>query len=277
MRHRSAFTLIELLVVIAIIAILAAILFPVFANAKISAKKAGSMSNLKQLAASIYLYANDQSDCLPLSGWKIGTDTLGNQNCYSWRWAVLPYVRDTPTYVSSKNSYADLDYGWVCPWFFGGSWPAEPIDAMAGIKISYAGANSWANNGTVAWWTNGDGNTGIDLGQVPRISSLLMIVESKYAYEDLGTWTLDLGPGLWTDPAGTPGSGPMTDYNGKVNFAFFDTHVKSYQPCATFGALNWNYGDVPPDDYLWEWWAGVDPDTLRGWQQNCYQNGTEYR
>lgn len=59
---RRAFTLIELLVVIAIIAILAAILFPVFASAKISAKAAASISNLKQHGTAWVLYANDYDD-----------------------------------------------------------------------------------------------------------------------------------------------------------------------------------------------------------------------
>jgi len=63
-RAKSAFTLIELLVVIAIIAILAAILFPVFAQAKVAAKKAQSISNLKQIGLSWFLYNGDYDDTL---------------------------------------------------------------------------------------------------------------------------------------------------------------------------------------------------------------------
>jgi prepilin-type N-terminal cleavage/methylation domain-containing protein/prepilin-type processing-associated H-X9-DG protein len=59
---QKAFTLIELLVVIAIIAILAAILFPVFAQAKLAAKKTASLSNLKQIALSWQMYGNDYDD-----------------------------------------------------------------------------------------------------------------------------------------------------------------------------------------------------------------------
>jgi prepilin-type N-terminal cleavage/methylation domain-containing protein len=62
---KKAFTLIELLVVIAIIAILAAILFPVFAQAKLAAKKAQSISNQKQLGLGILLYTNDYDDLYP--------------------------------------------------------------------------------------------------------------------------------------------------------------------------------------------------------------------
>ncbi|MBL8067505.1 MAG: prepilin-type N-terminal cleavage/methylation domain-containing protein [Armatimonadetes bacterium] len=67
MNSRSAFTLIELLVVIAIIAILAAILFPVFAQAKAAAKKITSVSNLKQIATAVHIYISDYDDVLPIT------------------------------------------------------------------------------------------------------------------------------------------------------------------------------------------------------------------
>lgn len=62
---KRAFTLIELLVVIAIIAILAAILFPVFAQAKAAAKKSASLSNVKQIATAMHLYVGDYDDMTP--------------------------------------------------------------------------------------------------------------------------------------------------------------------------------------------------------------------
>ncbi|MBX3112666.1 MAG: prepilin-type N-terminal cleavage/methylation domain-containing protein [Fimbriimonadaceae bacterium] len=64
---KKAFTLIELLVVIAIIAILAAILFPVFAQAKVAAKKAATISNQKQLGTAFNIYTADYDDVLPLA------------------------------------------------------------------------------------------------------------------------------------------------------------------------------------------------------------------
>src|SRR5579884_2867342 len=64
---KRAFTLIELLVVIAIIAILAAILFPVFAQAKAAAKKSVAVSNQKQLALGSVMYTNDYDDVLPMA------------------------------------------------------------------------------------------------------------------------------------------------------------------------------------------------------------------
>ena len=65
---RRAFTLIELLVVIAIIAILAAILFPVFAQAKAAAKKTASLSNDKQIALGAIMYGGDVDDMIPPAG-----------------------------------------------------------------------------------------------------------------------------------------------------------------------------------------------------------------
>src|SRR5215468_7141491 len=63
----NAFTLIELLVVIAIIAILAAILFPVFAQAKLAAKKSSDLSNTKQLGIATMIYLSDYDDTYPMS------------------------------------------------------------------------------------------------------------------------------------------------------------------------------------------------------------------
>jgi prepilin-type N-terminal cleavage/methylation domain-containing protein/prepilin-type processing-associated H-X9-DG protein len=68
MRRNRGFTLIELLVVIAIIAILAAILFPVFARAREAARKATCLSNLKQIALAAIMYAQDYDEVLPTAG-----------------------------------------------------------------------------------------------------------------------------------------------------------------------------------------------------------------
>ena len=76
--RNNGFTLIELLVVIAIIAILAAILFPVFAQAKVAAKKTVDLSNLKQLGTSAQIYANDFDDTfLPFVDYKVSYVVTG--------------------------------------------------------------------------------------------------------------------------------------------------------------------------------------------------------
>lgn len=95
---RKAFTLIELLVVIAIIAILAAILFPVFAQAKEAAKKTQDLSNVKQLGVAIAMYANDNEDLMPLqAGQDPATGVWGyNYNKYvpsDWPQTPVPAAR----------------------------------------------------------------------------------------------------------------------------------------------------------------------------------------
>ncbi len=80
---RRGFTLIELLVVIAIIAILAAILFPVFAQAKVAAKKAVDLSNVKQISLGVIMYAADFDDYTP--GVTNGGDT--------WVVVTFPYIK----------------------------------------------------------------------------------------------------------------------------------------------------------------------------------------
>ena len=83
---KRAFTLIELLVVIAIIAILAAILFPVFASAKEAAKKTTCLSHLKELGTSAILYAGDNDDAFPNTG-----ETALWSGRY-FRWPLMPYL-----------------------------------------------------------------------------------------------------------------------------------------------------------------------------------------
>jgi prepilin-type N-terminal cleavage/methylation domain-containing protein/prepilin-type processing-associated H-X9-DG protein len=83
----SAFTLIELLVVIAIIAILAAILFPVFAQAKAAAKKATDLSNQKQIALGVIMYSADYDDLFPMSVY------VGDGTQQLWNKHVQPYIK----------------------------------------------------------------------------------------------------------------------------------------------------------------------------------------
>jgi len=92
---RRGFTLIELLVVIAIIAILAAILFPVFAQAKVAAKKASDLSNQKQLSLGETMYAGDNDDYYARNFYVI-TNAAGTawQEDVSWTKSVYPYLKN---------------------------------------------------------------------------------------------------------------------------------------------------------------------------------------
>jgi len=93
---KKAFTLIELLVVIAIIAILAAILFPVFAQAKLAAKKTVDLSNLKQIGAMLMLYCNDNDDQYPLTSYP----EFGN----TWPMECQPYIKNWDMFRSPGDA-----------------------------------------------------------------------------------------------------------------------------------------------------------------------------
>src|SRR5579884_3119131 len=105
---KRGFTLIELLVVIAIIAILAAILFPVFAQAKAAAKGTASLSNSKQLGLGMVMYAGDVDDHMPLAAvWNSGSDPLQFQDgtgVSPWSWLIQPYVKNGGIYVDPTNT-----------------------------------------------------------------------------------------------------------------------------------------------------------------------------
>ena len=97
---RRGFTLIELLVVIAIIAILAAILFPVFAKAREKARQTSCLSNMKQIALAAIQYAQDYDERLL---------NYSRSNVGSWREMAEPYVKNTQLFMcpdrKSLNSY----------------------------------------------------------------------------------------------------------------------------------------------------------------------------
>jgi prepilin-type N-terminal cleavage/methylation domain-containing protein len=101
---QRAFTLIELLVVIAIIAILAAILFPVFAQAKLAAKATSCMSNLRQLDVSFVMYQADADDVFPLGAY--GTES---GIPFIWHDAIDPYVKNKQVWLCACSSVAKTD------------------------------------------------------------------------------------------------------------------------------------------------------------------------
>jgi len=106
--NRRAFTLIELLVVIAIIAILAAILFPVFASAKEAAKQTAGLSNTKQLAVSQILYSNDADDTVIPANTEHPGDPIDELVAGSWTTTIQPYLKSTQILNSPGFSEANL-------------------------------------------------------------------------------------------------------------------------------------------------------------------------
>src|SRR5579884_718236 len=116
-RLRNAFTLIELLVVIAIIAILAAILFPVFAQAREQARKTVCLSNLKQLNLGVQMYIQDYDETLPL-GWEYPVPGQGykGEGLLTWQDLIQPYGKNYAILFCPDSPYTNqapinsLDY-----------------------------------------------------------------------------------------------------------------------------------------------------------------------
>ncbi len=122
MNRKSAFTLIELLVVIAIIAILAAILFPVFAQAREKARAISCLSNLNQIGLSFQMYIQDYDETFPYWNWGSsysgGPAATRNNLTSFWSNAIYPYVKNSQVYnCPDNNSQATLAqtnfFGWV--------------------------------------------------------------------------------------------------------------------------------------------------------------------
>lgn len=108
MNHRRAFTLIELLVVIAIIAILAAILFPVFAQAREKARQASCISNSKQINLGIAMYVQDYDEKWPYCAWN-NNNTLG----LHWEDSTAPYIKNTQVWQCPDGGDT---LGWLGGW-----------------------------------------------------------------------------------------------------------------------------------------------------------------
>jgi prepilin-type N-terminal cleavage/methylation domain-containing protein len=175
MSRKRAFTLIELLVVIAIIAILAAILFPVFAKAREKARQSSCASNEKQIGLAFVQYVQDYDERYPdrqLQG-------------ISWRFLIQPYIKNTQCFHCPTNNGNQTDgeniggaNGMVCDYAINdcdcqfSNVPAINLAAVAEpaqkILVPEAGhGNAWDDYdsaGVGGWWGAGTFNNGVAAG-----------------------------------------------------------------------------------------------------------------
>lgn len=113
-RTQAGFTLIELLVVIAIIAILAAILFPVFARARTKAKQANATSNAKQCVFAQLMYASDYDGC-------VASQMINSWGLTYWWQQCEPYLK-SEVYIAKANAYKHPNPFWAAMYY---SFPFE--------------------------------------------------------------------------------------------------------------------------------------------------------
>jgi prepilin-type N-terminal cleavage/methylation domain-containing protein len=184
LQRKKAFTLIELLVVIAIIAILAAILFPVFAQAKLAAKKTVSISNLKQLGLGEKMYENDYDDnivmCQYCAKFEVADSLL------TWENLLYPYIKNgenivSPTYGTGNGS-ADRDSAT-------GIWydPAEPTPQSFPYGIQpHLAVSGWG--ATCPAGASGTVQSSVATSVPQPASAILMMTKGMTSASASGSW-----------------------------------------------------------------------------------------
>ncbi|BCM93755.1 hypothetical protein IAD21_05646 [Abditibacteriota bacterium] len=210
--NHAAFTLIELLVVIAIIAILAAILFPVFARARENARKASCMSNLKQIGLAFMQYTQDYDEYYPLTFHRTGADANNyqyNNNETGWAWDIQPYVKSTQIFKCPSDTVP-------------GTWPSGPL-----VQQATVGASHYAYNRNVGF-KDAIANNQVSVQQAALgyVSNTVLL----FHFPSVGTGGSTTGACIGTPAvrasmnSGTTGRA-LLHMEGN-NYAFADGHVK---------------------------------------------------
>lgn len=219
-RSRKGFTLIELLVVIAIIAILAAILFPVFARARENARKTSCASNLKQLGMAFAQYLQDYDTTYP-PGW-------GAPSWSSYYAQITPYVKNYEVFVCPSQSSSTACW---CGFPGGASDPA------------YLAANYTRNPyATVNWYADMHGRTE---ASIEKPSETVLLCDGRRSWVHFSAWCWGNGQGgIACDPS------IANVHMDGANVLFCDGHVKWMKvPTASIGDV----APAPPGDWRWMW------------------------
>lgn len=227
-KQQSGFTLIELLVVIAIIAILAAILFPVFAQAREKARQTTCISNEKEIGLGLLMYVQDYDEMFPVER-EPNTYNPPGPLGITWRTTIQPYIKNQQIfYCPDDASNVQWSEGYLDQQLYHCQ-PGNP----QGNHLSYTYNGYLFNNGN-----------GTKLSTIQQPAGEIMILETRLEYPDLGLWVFPWNlSGL---PGGFPGEGPFTSHNGMLNFAFCDGHVKAMKLAATVNPTwMWSNGTLP--------------------------------
>jgi prepilin-type N-terminal cleavage/methylation domain-containing protein/prepilin-type processing-associated H-X9-DG protein len=241
---RQGFTLIELLVVIAIIAILAAILFPVFARARENARKSNCQSNLKQIGLALRSYSQDYDERYPCYRFFDNIPGLS----YSWRIALLPYVKNRGIFVcpSARNLN-----GFALSTNDRSDCTADLVFLSSGYYCNSVHYDSGVPN--PPFMHRGQG--GISDAQVVRPAETIAVLDGGlYPRADFDAYTGAATTGSNAAGTGNPPTtvsttNPFLRHTDGANYLFMDGHVKWQKPnqvkCGPgSGGCHWSVEEV---------------------------------
>ncbi len=256
---RRGFTLIELLVVIAIIAILAAILFPVFAQARESARMTSCLSNMKQIGLGFQMYTQDYDEVFPLNR----SEDWNNKVTYgNWKHLIQPYIKNYQIYRCPSNPASQvLDELSLYPSGYG-------LPLAPGLPYTYRGYFYY----DPFWLINNGTYSSVSL-QYP--AGTILIGENKDQFPDYGPWIQFYAPGQWTGSSYSNWGARHRGSDRGSNIAFADGHAKftTWDSACTGGTNGdgtnmWAYNPTRPvtingGDYDWLEQDGAFCQSLR--------------
>ncbi|HZP83988.1 MAG TPA: DUF1559 domain-containing protein [Chthonomonadaceae bacterium] len=230
---RRGFTLIELLVVIAIIAILAAILFPVFAQAREKARQTACLSNMKQVDLGWQMYAQDYDETYPLVSQCVdGTDDNCNRQGNYWLVTVDPYIKSGGTqqvWLSKTSVYQCPDYLRPAPTVDEAGNQLQSGPSVGTYPLTSYGVN-WAV--TSAWWAlpagsetwAGESHTVCTLAAVAKPANQILLAPNHACC--IESW----GRSYITDsPTDNNWNRAARRHSDGANYALCDGHVKFFR------------------------------------------------